>query len=121
MTGISDRFGFGGANVVPQTSGGSPSLADTLREVADDLQGHQVNAIVSAAVEASDQITGVSATGAECWITGAAATMEIRESDDSTVIIGSVPVGEHHTVYANEWIHINDTSSASNSSSRRRH
>ncbi len=69
---------------------------------------------LSTAVEASDQVTGVSATGAEIWITGnVGATMELRQSDNSTVIIGSVPLGEHHIIYANEWVHINDTSSGS--------
>lgn len=86
-----------------QEAGFTPSITD-LTDVA-----------LSTAVEATFQVTGVSATGAECWITGASATMEIRQSDDSTVIIGSVPVDEHHIIYANEYIHINDTSSGSNS------
>jgi hypothetical protein len=34
---ISRRFGSGGANLAPGGSAGSPSLADVLRDVADDL------------------------------------------------------------------------------------
>lgn len=47
MAGITERFGFGGANVVPQGAQGVPGLADALRDIADDLQGHQVQVIVS--------------------------------------------------------------------------
>ena len=47
MTGISARFGFGAANVVPGKSGGDPTLADTLQDIADDLQGHQVALITA--------------------------------------------------------------------------
>lgn len=47
MSGITERFGTGGANIVPQGAQGVPGLADALRDVADDLQGHQVQAIVS--------------------------------------------------------------------------
>ena len=48
MSGISARFGFGAANVVPGKSGGDPSLAEVLQGVADDLQGHQVPLITAA-------------------------------------------------------------------------
>ncbi len=37
MTVITTRFGEGGANLVPGGSGGTPVLADTLRDIADDL------------------------------------------------------------------------------------
>jgi hypothetical protein len=37
MATIKVRFGSGGANVVPGNSGGNPSLATALRDVADDL------------------------------------------------------------------------------------
>lgn len=47
MSGITERFGFGGSNVVPGGAQGVPGLADALRDVADDLQGHQVQAIIS--------------------------------------------------------------------------
>lgn len=48
MSGITERFGFGGSNVVPGGAQGIPGLADALRDVADDLQGHQPQAIISA-------------------------------------------------------------------------
>ena len=82
-----------------------------------DIAAQTDVALTTAVAATTGQITGVSATGAECWITGGsgAATMEIRESNDTTVVIGSVPTGEHHIVYANEYIHIADTSSGSNS------
>ena len=37
MAKISKRFGSGGANLVPGGAGGQPVLADTLRDIADDL------------------------------------------------------------------------------------
>ncbi len=37
MTAISTHFGSGGANLVPGRSGGEPTLAETLRDIADDL------------------------------------------------------------------------------------
>ena len=37
MAEISQKFGSGGANLVPGGSAGSPSLADALRDIADDL------------------------------------------------------------------------------------
>ncbi len=37
MAAISKQFGSGGANVAPGGSAGKPSLADALREIADDL------------------------------------------------------------------------------------
>ncbi|MCG8424391.1 MAG: hypothetical protein MJE77_41390 [Proteobacteria bacterium] len=37
MAAISERFGSGGANLTPQNSAGSPSLATALRDIADDL------------------------------------------------------------------------------------
>jgi hypothetical protein len=37
MATITKRFGSGGANVAPGNSAGTPSLATTLRDVADDL------------------------------------------------------------------------------------
>jgi hypothetical protein len=37
MAKISKRFGSGGANLTPGGASGQPSLADALRDVADDL------------------------------------------------------------------------------------
>lgn len=37
MTAIKTTFGEGGANLPPAAAGGSPDLATTLREIADDL------------------------------------------------------------------------------------
>jgi hypothetical protein len=37
MARISTRFGSGGANLTPGGAAGQPSLADSLRDVADDL------------------------------------------------------------------------------------
>ena len=37
MAAISKRFGSGGANLPPGGSAGKPTLADALRDVADDL------------------------------------------------------------------------------------
>jgi hypothetical protein len=38
MAAISKRFGSGGANLQPGGSSGTPSLAEALRDVADDLE-----------------------------------------------------------------------------------
>lgn len=48
MAVIKKNFGYGGGNVVPLGSGGSPTLADVLRDIADDLALTQVATIVSA-------------------------------------------------------------------------
>ena len=37
MTTINADFGTGGANLSPQDAHGAPSLAETLRDIADDL------------------------------------------------------------------------------------
>jgi hypothetical protein len=37
MTAIPTNFGEGGANIAPGGAGGTPTLADTLRDVSDDL------------------------------------------------------------------------------------
>lgn len=37
MSTITLKFGSGGANIVPGGSGGTPGLAKTLRDIADDL------------------------------------------------------------------------------------
>jgi hypothetical protein len=52
MAEISKRFGEGGANLVPQESGGVPSLATVLRDIADDLAGVQGSTVVAAALGA---------------------------------------------------------------------
>ncbi len=47
MATITKRFGSGGANVVPGGAGGEPTLAEALRDVADDLGVLQIPAIAS--------------------------------------------------------------------------
>ena len=37
MAKITKRFGSGGANLTPGGASGQPALADTLRDIADDL------------------------------------------------------------------------------------
>jgi hypothetical protein len=49
MAKITRRFGSGGANLTPAGSAGQPSLADALRDVADDLA-----ALKPAPIEAAD-------------------------------------------------------------------
>lgn len=52
MSAITTTFGAGGANLTPSGSAGSPSLADALRDVADDLAGLKPAAVASAAAVA---------------------------------------------------------------------
>ncbi len=47
MAAISRRFGSGGANIPPGGSAGTPTLAEVLRDVADDLAAVQVDAITA--------------------------------------------------------------------------
>jgi hypothetical protein len=39
MAQIAENFGFGGANLTPGGGAGTPTLAEALRDVADDLKG----------------------------------------------------------------------------------
>lgn len=48
MAAIPKHFGSGGANLTPGGSAGSPSLADALRDVADDLEALKPAEITSA-------------------------------------------------------------------------
>ena len=48
MVAISNRFGSGGANLVPQGGAGQPSLVDVLRDVADDLAALKPATVTSA-------------------------------------------------------------------------
>lgn len=47
MAAIAERFGSGGANLVPGGSAGVPSLASALRDIADDLAALQPMAVVT--------------------------------------------------------------------------
>jgi len=47
MAEIKTNFGFGGANVVPSGAQGKPTLAQALRDIADDLANLQVAEITS--------------------------------------------------------------------------
>jgi len=47
MTTINVDFGRGGANVVPSGAQGTPTLAETLRDVADDVGALQVATITN--------------------------------------------------------------------------
>lgn len=62
MAAISKRFGSGGANLAPGGSAGSPTLADALRDIADDLAAVQVDAIAAPEAVAA---AGASPTKAE--------------------------------------------------------
>ncbi len=53
MAAITPRFGSGGANVAPGGSAGQPSLADVLRDVADDLAALKPAAVASADASAT--------------------------------------------------------------------
>ena len=48
MAAITPRFGSGGANTAPGGSAGQPSLAEALRDVADDLAGLKPGAVAAA-------------------------------------------------------------------------
>jgi len=75
MATIKENFGSGGANLSPNDSSGQPTLAETLREVADDLAGVRNSratslrvggvipfALLSAPTTPSAQATGVGNT-----------------------------------------------------------
>ena len=48
MAAISKRFGSGGANLPPGGSAGKPTLADALRDVADDLAALKPTTVAAA-------------------------------------------------------------------------
>lgn len=48
MAAISKRFGSGGANLPPGGSAGKPTLAEALRDVADDLAALKPTTVVAA-------------------------------------------------------------------------
>ena len=52
MAAITVNFGVGGANLTPGGSAGTPSLADALRDIADDFTGLQSADIAS--IDATD-------------------------------------------------------------------
>lgn len=47
MAAITERFGSGGANLVPGGAAGVPNLASALRDVADDLAALKPTAVVT--------------------------------------------------------------------------
>lgn len=47
MAAISKRFGSGGANLAPGGSAGAPTLADVLRDIADDLAALRPTAVTT--------------------------------------------------------------------------
>lgn len=53
MAAISKRFGSGGANLAPGGAAGKPSLADALRDVADDLAALKPATVAAADAGAS--------------------------------------------------------------------
>lgn len=53
MATIKENFGSGGANLTPNKSAGEPTLAQTLRDVADDLSDLQVAEILTANADAT--------------------------------------------------------------------
>lgn len=48
MAGISKQFGSGGANLAPGGNAGKPSLAEALRDIADDLAALKPGTVASA-------------------------------------------------------------------------
>ena len=89
-----------------EEDGHTPSLTD--------LTGQSTGAPVSV----EEQVTGVSTTGAEIYITGGvSATFEIRESDNSTVVETGIGTGtaNRRIIYANQYYEISDTTSGSGS------
>jgi hypothetical protein len=46
---ISKRFGSGGANLAPGGAAGTPTLADALQEIADDLSALKLAPVAAAA------------------------------------------------------------------------
>ncbi|HPV78061.1 MAG TPA: hypothetical protein PLX31_24395 [Gemmatimonadaceae bacterium] len=48
MAAITPRFGSGGANLAPGGAAGAPSLAEALRDVADDLAALKPTVVVAA-------------------------------------------------------------------------
>jgi hypothetical protein len=48
MAKITKQFGSGGANLTPGGAAGQPSLADTLRDIADDLAALKPARVVAA-------------------------------------------------------------------------
>lgn len=48
MAAISKQFGSGGANLAPGGSAGKPSLAEALRDVADDLAALKPTVVAAA-------------------------------------------------------------------------
>ena len=47
MAAIGKKFGSGGANLVPGGSAGTPTLAEALRDVADDLAALRPTAVAA--------------------------------------------------------------------------
>jgi hypothetical protein len=47
MAALSKRFGSGGANLAPGGSAGTPTLAEALRDVADDLAALRPEAVAT--------------------------------------------------------------------------
>ncbi len=47
MAAITERFGSGGANLSPGGSAGTPSLAEALRDVADDVAALKPTAVAT--------------------------------------------------------------------------
>ena len=89
-----------------EEDGHTPSLTD--------LTGQSI----STAVSVEEQVTGVSTTGAEIYITGGvSATYEIRESNNSTVVETGIGTGtaNRRIIYANQYYEVSDTTSGSGS------
>lgn len=75
-----------------------------------------VDQATSSAVATSFQLSGMSTTGGLITITGGnAMTWEIRASDNTTVVEGSLTDTDRRVVYNSQYVHIADATSASNS------
>lgn len=79
MATIKADFGFGGANLVPLSSGGEPTLAEALRDIADDLNGLQVATIASTdATDLASALTLVNEIKASLNVTAAITLKTIK-------------------------------------------
>lgn len=59
MTAIKEDFGRGGANTVPSGAQGEPTLAETLRDIADDLANLRASLVaLTAKIDADSGDTG---------------------------------------------------------------
>lgn len=90
MSAIPSNFGFGGANLVPGGAGGKPTLAEALRDVADDL--------AETSVQVPAWVTGVAVSTDTCefdgWVLAVQATTASSTGPKQMIQGGSPATGE---------------------------